>query len=135
MFEILRRRTRVIDAGDLATAIRASCAVPGMFQPVWIERRPHWDGGILDRPGIAGVPPGRLLFHHISAHAPWSRPDAPSLAVPARDEMITLVIDGLPRLNPFRLDAGRVAFEIARAATERALDRPLAGSLVRVARA
>src|SRR5262245_1758778 len=35
-FDILARRTAVLARGDLATAIRASCAVPGMFQPVWI---------------------------------------------------------------------------------------------------
>jgi len=135
VFEILRRRTRVIDAGDLATAIRASCAVPGMFQPVWIDRRPHWDGGILDRPGIAGVPPGRLLFHHISSRSPWRRPGSPSLAIPRRDQMVSLVIDGLPRVHPFRLELGRDAFALARAATERALDRPLAGDVVRAAQA
>lgn len=135
VFDILRRRTRVVEAGDLSTAIRASCAVPGMFQPVWIDRRPHWDGGILDRPGIAGVPAGRLLFHHIGSRSPWRRPGSPSLAIPVRDQMMTLVIDGLPRVNPFRLEVGRDAFEAARAATERALDRPLAGAVVRVARA
>jgi NTE family protein len=132
VFDILGRKTRVIDTGDLATAIVASCAVPGMFHPVWIDRRPCWDGGILDRPGIAGVPPGRLLFHHISAPAPWSRESSAPLALPARADMVTLVLDGLPRSNPFRLDAGRRALEVARAATEAALDRPVERDLVRI---
>lgn len=132
VFDILARRTRVIESGDLANAIRASCAVPGMFHPVWINRRPYWDGGILDRPGIAGVPPGRLLYHHISAPAPWSREGARALAIPRRDEMVTLVLEGLPRSNPFRLDAGRRALEVARIATERALDLPIDRELVRV---
>ncbi len=125
VFDILRRRTEVPARGDLASVIRASCAVPGMFQPVWLDRRPHWDGGILDRPGIAGVPPGRLLFHHITAPAPWSREGAAALVVPARPDMHTLAIRGLPRPNPFRLDAAPGAFAAARAATQRALDRPL----------
>ena len=132
VFDILARKTRVLEKGDLATAIRASCAVPAMFQPVWIDRRPHWDGGILDRPGIAGVPPGRLLFHHIAAHAPWSRANALVLAIPKRAEMVTLVLDDLPRANPFRLDAGREALRVARAATERALDQPIAEDIVRL---
>ncbi len=132
VFDILARKTRVLEKGDLATAIRASCAVPAMFQPVWIDRRPHWDGGILDRPGIAGVPPGRLLFHHISAHAPWSRANAPVLAIPKRADMVTLVLDDLPRANPFRLEAGREALRVARAATERALDQPIADGIVRL---
>ena len=119
VFDIASRRTKVVDRGDLATAIRASCAVPIMFHPVWIDQRPCWDGGILDRPGIAGVPDGeRLLFHHISAKSPWRT----SLALPRRAGMVTLVIDRLPRSGPFRLDAGREALARARVATERALD-------------
>lgn len=133
-FDILARRTHVFERGDLAKAIRASCAVPAMFQPVWIDRRPYWDGGILDRPGIAGVPPGRLLFHHISAPAPWSRETAP-LVIPSRSEMVTLVLDHLPRANPFRLEAGRAALHAARAAAERALDLPIADDRVRLSAA
>jgi NTE family protein len=131
VFDIIARRTRVIETGDLANAIRASCAVPGMFHPVWIDRRPYWDGGILDRPGIAGVPPGRLLYHHISAPAPWSR-EGRRLAIPKRKDMVTLVLEGLPRANPFRLDEGRRAMDLARVATERALDLPIVDDIVRL---
>ena len=133
-FDILGRRTHVFERGDLAKAIRSSCAVPAMFQPVWIDRRPYWDGGILDRPGIAGVPPGRLLFHHISAPAPWSRETAP-LVIPSRPDMVTLVLDNLPRANPFRLENGRAAMLAARAAAERALDLPIADDRVRLSAA
>lgn len=132
VFDILARRTTVLDDGDLVTAIRASCAVPAMFHPVWIGRRPYWDGGILDRPGIAGVPPGRLLFHHISARSPWRIAPAGALAIPKRTDMVSLVVDDLPRSNPWRLDAGRQALLAARAATERALDRPIAEGVVRL---
>jgi NTE family protein len=126
-FDILARRTSVLERGDLATAIRASCAVPGMFQPVWIARRPYWDGGILDRPGIAGAPPGRLLFHHIAARSPWRA----RLPLPRRDGMIALVLEDLPRAGPFRLEAGRRALHRARAAAERALDQPIVDGVVR----
>jgi NTE family protein len=122
LFDIVRRRTHVMRDGDLAHAIRASCAVPGLFHPVWIDRRPYWDGGILDRPGLAGVPEGeRVLFHHISSRSPWRT----SLSIPRRAGMVTLVIEGLPRSGPFRLDAGRRALELARDATLRALDQPI----------
>lgn len=125
VFDILRRRTTVLDGGDIADAVRASCAVPGLFQPVWIGKRPYWDGGILDRPGISGVPPGRLLYHHIASRSPWRRERG--LAVPRRRDMVTLVIDELPRSGPFRLEAGRRALELARDAAARALDRPIDG--------
>ncbi|MBA2619814.1 MAG: patatin-like phospholipase family protein [Acidobacteria bacterium] len=35
------------DAGDLAAAIRASCAIPGVFVPVEIHRRKLIDGGVI----------------------------------------------------------------------------------------
>jgi len=119
-FDILARRTRVLASGDLAHAIRASCAVPAMFHPVWIARRPYWDGGILDGPGIAGVPPGRLLYHHIASRS----------ALPRRVDMVTVVLRDLPRAGPFRLAAGRLALAHARAATERALDLPITNGVV-----
>ena len=130
VFDILRRRTQVLVRGDLPLAIRASCAVPGLFHPVWIDRRPYWDGGILDRPGLDGVPAGtRVLFHHIASRSPWRR------AVPrppTRAGMVTLVVDNLPRSGPNKLDAGRAAMTIARAATERALATRITDGVIRV---
>jgi NTE family protein len=132
VFDILARRTTVLERGDLAHAIRASCAVPAMFHPVWIERRPYWDGGILDRPGIAGVPTGRLLFHHIASRSPWRRV-APVL--PRRADLVSLVIDELPRSGPFKLEAGKRALDLAREATLRALDAPIVDDAVAVSAA
>ena len=130
VFDIVRRRTAVLRRGDLAVAIRASCAVPGLFHPVWIDRKPYWDGGILDRPGIAGIPDGeRLLFHHIASRSPWRAADQ---VPPRRREMTTLVIADLPRSGPTKLDAGRRALAMAREATRRALDRPIAAGVVTV---
>ncbi|MEY4283530.1 MAG: hypothetical protein RL111_205 [Pseudomonadota bacterium] len=37
----------VFRTGDLATAVRASSAVPGVFEPVTINGRDHVDGGVL----------------------------------------------------------------------------------------
>jgi NTE family protein len=131
VFDILRRRTEVLRQGDLATAIRASCAVPGMFHPVWIDRRPYWDGGILDRPGLAGVPAGRVLFHHIASRSPWRRGTSSGLNLPQREALVTLVLNGLPRSGPFRLEAGQRALAAAREATSRALDQPISAGVVR----
>ena len=132
VFDILARKTAVLARGDLADAIRASCAVPAMFHPVWIDRRPYWDGGILDRPGIAGVPTGRLLFHHIAARSPWRRAGSTSLRLPRRADLVSLVIDELPRSGPFKLEAGRRALQLARQATLRALDQPIVDDAVLV---
>jgi NTE family protein len=128
-FDIVSRRTHVLDRGDLSAAIRASCAFPGLFQPVWIDRRAYWDGGILDRSGLAGLPKGeRTLFHHIGSKSPWRL----HLPVPRRPGMVTLVIDDLPRSGPFKLEAGHRALELARERMLRALDAPIVDGIVRV---
>lgn len=131
VFDIASRATRVVTDGDLPTAIRASCAVPGMFHPVRVDGRRAWDGGILDRPGLVGMPAGRTLFHHIASRSPWRRRGSAALALPRRDALVSLVIDGLPRSGPFRLEAGRAALHAARAATARALAQPVVDGVVR----
>jgi len=128
IFEVRSRRTRVLSDGDVARAIHASCAVPFLFHPVMIDGRAYLDGGIRDRPGLDGMPhtERRVLFHHIEYGAPPGRPK--------RDGMVTLVLRGLPRSGPFRLEEGRRAYRVAKAATKRALDRPIEdGAVVQLA--
>ena len=125
VFDVLSRKTRVKQSGDLPTAVHASCAVPFMFEPVWHEGRPLLDGGIADRPGLAGVDEGtKVFYHHIVSRSPWRRRGSPALQIPTRDGLRALAIDGLPRLGPNRLQGGRDAFELARRATLRALAQP-----------
>jgi NTE family protein len=57
--DVFARRPRPVSSGDLAAAIHASCAVPGMFHPVRVHGRLMVDGGVTDRPGLLGVPSGR----------------------------------------------------------------------------
>jgi NTE family protein len=76
---------------------------------------------------------GRVLFHHILSRSPWRRRQ-PSrygdVPIPTRPGMVTLILEGLPRSGPFRLDEGRRALRVARAAMKRALDEPIDGDLV-----
>lgn len=126
-FDLLSRTTRVLTHGDLASAIHASCAVPVMFHPVWREGRLLSDGGIADRPGLAGVDAGeRVLYHHLASRSPWRRRNSPALRLPERDKLQALCFDELPRSGPFQLDRGRDAMRLARELTSRALHRPLA---------
>jgi NTE family protein len=132
-FEPRTRRTHVLDAGDAAAAIHASCAVPILFHPVRIGSRVFVDGGVADRPGLAGIEPGtRVLFHHIASRSPWRRFDQKGTAIPQRAGLLALVIDGLPRSGPFALDAGRRALSAARKGVKAALDRPAIDGIVRV---
>lgn len=121
VFDLRTRSTQVVESGDLIHAIRASCAVPLLFHPVRSAGRLRWDGGIQDRPGLLGMAPGtRVLYHHIVSRSPWRL--AGSMRLPARPNMVTLRLHGLPRSGPFRLAAGRRALEAARRLTARALE-------------
>jgi NTE family protein len=122
--DMVTRKVRVLEAGPLAPAIRASCTVPGLFHPVWLGGRPLLDGGLVDRPGLAGMPTDeRVLFHHLASRSPWRRKGSDALRVPVRDQLVPLVIPDLPRLGPFRLQEGARAFDQAARAAREALGR------------
>lgn len=121
-FDVRTRSTHVLSSGSLLDAVRASCCVPAMFQPVTIGGRSYLDGGILDRPGLAGVKSGtRVLYHHLASRSPWRRKGSPALKVPARNEMRAIVVQGLTRVSPYTLPLGQKAFAQAKEATRRAL--------------
>jgi NTE family protein len=128
VFDVRARRTVVVERGDLARAICASCAFPLLLQPVDIDGRAMLDGGIADRPGHAGLASGPVLFHHLRSRSPWRREDP---AIPKRKGMVTVTLSGLPRLGPFRLARGAEAFDRARHATRRALDAPVSDVIER----
>lgn len=65
-------RTSMITEGSIATAIRASCTFPGLFQPVMINNFPHIDGGVFDHAGLMalpGIPPSKLIVNIVCDHA------------------------------------------------------------------
>ncbi|MGB5591588.1 MAG: patatin-like phospholipase family protein [Gammaproteobacteria bacterium] len=125
-FDLLRLKTRVLASGDFADSVYASCAVPLMFHPI----RSHggWlvDGGLADRPGLASIEQGRrVLHHHISNRSPWRTGHSAAMQAPRRNNMVTLVIDGLPQPGPNALNLGRQAWHAARLAARRALRMPM----------
>jgi NTE family protein len=125
-FDVGTRRTVTLHQGLLVPAIRASCSVPGMFQPAVIERRRLLDGGIADRAGIAAASDdARVLYHHLPTHSPWRR-FTPSLnRVPERPRLHLLHEPLLPRLSPFHLHRGPQAFDLARQMVLRTLAAPV----------
>lgn len=134
VYDLVRRRVRVLDRGPLAPALHASCAVPVMFHPVVHAGGLLVDGGVKDRPGLSGLMDApRILFHHLASRSPWRRRDSEALRIPKRDGLVTLVIEGLPRVGPFRLEEGARAYAHARQATRRALDAPIRAGEVRIA--
>jgi NTE family protein len=125
VFDVLTRSTRVLRSGPLAPALRATCTVPLLFQPVIHEGRPLLDGGILDRPGLFGVEAGeRVLYHHLASRSPWRRRSSPALRIPEQDGLTALVLPDLPRSGPFRLEEGVRAFGEAHRRAAALLDAP-----------
>ncbi len=127
------RKTRILEEGDLASAILASCAFPVLFHPVKRDGCLLSDGGIADRPGLDGMKPSeRTFYHHIASRSPWRRAGSKALQIPRRDSMVSLQITELPRANPFHLDRGVVAMGAAEEATKRALSLRIEDSIVSV---
>jgi NTE family protein len=136
VFDLYSRSTRVLNHGKIAPAIQASCTVPLLFQPTWHGGRPLLDGGILDRPGLEGVPSGRrVLHHHLASRSPWRGKGDKSLVPPKRPGLVALVLDGLPRSGPFRLQDGVRALGAARRATQVALQQRIDDGVVRISAA
>jgi NTE family protein len=125
-YDVRLRQPVALEEGELAPAIRASCSVPGLFQPVRIGGRLYIDGGVADRPGIGAATPGaRLLYHHLPANSPWRRFTPDQNQVPAWPELHLLHEPALPRLSPFHLHRGPRAYELGREMALRALEAPL----------
>ncbi len=118
VFDVWKRATTVRRSGSLAAALHASCALPGLFHPVWIDGRPHLDGGIADRPGWQGQNEQFTVQHHLASRA--KRP------LERRTNTTVVSLRGLPMVTPFALTRGHHAFHSAREATRRALVAPLA---------
>lgn len=133
-YDMWTKQTVVFDKGELIPAIYASCAIPVMFQPIEYQGYKLLDGGIKDRPALAGTQNGECIFyHHIASKSPWRKADSPSIQIPKRDNLISLVIYDLPRCGPTKLQLGPSAYEKAYQATLRALDRPIEDGMVALA--
>jgi NTE family protein len=131
VYEPLRRRTVVLKAGEIATAIHASCAVPLMFHPVRIGARFYVDGGVADRPGLAGAPGAeRVFYHHLASRLSRGEAAERRNAIPRRPGLFALVLDGLARPHPFDLGPGVRAMDDAYARARAALDRPVGDGVI-----
>lgn len=123
-YDAVRRETVVLDAGPLEPAIRASCALPGLFRPVPVEGRLLLDGGILDRPGLRALDPvdGEfVVYHHIPARSRWSK-DKPDLKPEQTEQRWVHEVPESPRPGPFKMRIGPTALSIARGLTHAWLD-------------
>jgi NTE family protein len=110
VYSARKRATQVINSGNLIDAVFASCAIPGLFHPQAVSGDLLWDGGIKDRPGVAGVPEdGELLYLHIPSKSPWRS----YVPLPQRKRTTRLAVQGLPRSGPSKLALGPIIYRRA----------------------
>lgn len=128
VWELARRRLLRLSKGPAAPAIRASCALPGLFRPVRVAGRWCWDGGIEDRSGVSALKPDeRALVCNLPHQVPWPEFGADALSVAqkgARAPRYCLEPQDLPKVTPFALERGGAALASARAQALAWLDAP-----------
>ena len=123
VFDALSVRTVFLNKGPLASAVSASCAVPGMFHPVRIGRRFYLDGGMFNKSGMKADGERTLcvyleslgrrsVFNGLQAHQRVVR------------------FNKFPRLNFNSLERGKLAYSDIFERTRRALDLPFAGPVL-----
>jgi NTE family protein len=143
-FDLNERRLHVFDSGPLAPAVRASCALPGMFAPAPIGDHVYWDGGTVEKtplgPLAARDDIDVILVNYLTQVYPPGPP--PSIAAGLRAALHSLifpeqqrVVDGLrergievlvlvpdvPASGPGRLSRGSEIIDAGAAETRRIL--------------
>ena len=125
--DVMARRPLAVTSGSIDAAIRASCAVPLMFQPLRHEGRMVVDGGVSDRVGetaMAGED-GRVLLHFLPSRRRFRvRAPGPIPAGVADRPTQVMVTPDLPKLGPFALQRGPEAIARTRESAETWLDEP-----------
>ena len=108
--DVFSRKPVAVAEGPMHVAIRASCTVPLMFRPVLHNKRVLVDGGVSDRCGFTALESDeRVLLHFLPSRRRFGPPQSRPQTVPVADSE-TLLTPGLPRVTPFRLDQGPVAY-------------------------
>lgn len=144
-YDLDERRLRVFDSGPLAPAVRASCALPFMFEPAPVDGHVYWDGGTVEKAPLGPLAARKDLDAIIVCYLPQSRPPGrpTTIAAGLRAALHTLilpeqqrVVDELraggmdvhvvapdvPRSGPGRLSLGPRIVERAEGETRRILE-------------
>ena len=151
--DLTTQSARVIASGDLASAIHATCAYPGMFQAVRRDGALLWDGGLVDKaPALALIDYlgaseiDVLLVHYLPSRDAITEPTGALAYVSAmttgmaalrkdhfrlqlqvlkaRGVEVHVVTSMLPKVSPKLLQHGSVALAAGRQAAIAALAAP-----------
>lgn len=129
----------LLGRGPLARAVRASCAVPLVLQPVRLEGRLLVDGGVVTEAPLRALVERHSLERVILHVAGWERPGGPPPLDPglrraiawarARGVVVSLARTVYPRLEPDRLERAGEAVAAGERSAGRLLEtvaRPVA---------
>ena len=127
VWQIFRFKTEVVRQGPLADAVHASSALPVLFQPVRVNGVWSTDGGVRDRPALASIAPGeRVLLSHLTERAAYR-----SGELVAREGVVGIALDDMPRPDPYAMHKGIAAYDEAAKRMRALLDAPVAPVMVR----
>lgn len=129
VFNIQSRKTEIFSSGQLAPIVRASCAIPFIFQPVKIGRQFYWDGGIQDKMGWSGVSDSELILGHQLKSDPVSY-FFEKKNLRAKKNKIVLQIPNLPPTGPGNFRNGAKAISMTYELTKKFLNSELIKNLV-----
>lgn len=104
-FDLFALKTKTLESGSVAKASRASCAVPGLFHPVRIDKRIYLDGGIADKMGLSGVDRNEFVVaHNLGATNGFesSRVNRKNFS-----QLLQFELRDIPRSGPNRLHMGK----------------------------
>lgn len=106
-FDILKRRTVVFTSGDLAKAVRASCAVPLMFHPVRMGKSLYWDGGVLDKMALTGVgETEKVLAHYLNGKNVYEVYERRRDEKTWQGHRQVVALENLQRSGPYKMHLG-----------------------------
>ncbi len=151
--DLSTRAPHRMESGELASAVHATCAYPGLFQPVRRGASLLWDGGLVDKaPALALVDAlgpralDAVLVHYLPSRDGQDEPSGPfawmrgmtaGVAALRRDHFrlqlevlrargvaVHVVTSQLPPVSPSTLSQGMNALEAGRRAGGAALGAP-----------
>ncbi len=121
VFDILKGRTVSVTEGGLPRIVRASCAIPMVFHPVRVGTSYFWDGGILDKMAVEGVPSDEPLLSHFLTSSVYERPSLSLHPGPLRHRV---QLRSIPRCGPHKLHLGKEIIAAAHSQARKALEAP-----------
>ena len=129
VFDVFALRTQFLYQGDIARAVVASCAVPGMFHPVRIGGRFYLDGGLRNKSGIQSEDERVLCVYLESAGAAgWYERKTTFPQLKSGHKVVRFT--EFPRVSYDSMDRGPEAHQNILQRTRLALEVPFEGNFL-----